>query len=119
MDHHLQPLAQAVKSYIKDTNEFLKKLCSLPKLPDDIVLCTMDAVGLYSNIPHEEGLSALRKRLETQKEKYVSTDTIIDLAEVVLKMTYLHSGKRHLSKNGGPLLVQNLHLRIAFYLWQN
>ena len=45
----------------------------------------MDVVGLYPNTLHEEGLSALRKRLETQKEKYVSTDTIIDLAEVVLK----------------------------------
>ena len=85
LDHHLQPLAQAVKSYIKDTNEFLKKLRSLPKLPDDIISCTMDVVGLYPNIPHEEGLSSLRKRLETRKEKYVSTDTIIDLAEVVLK----------------------------------
>ena len=52
LDHHLQPLAQAVKSYIKDTNEFLKKLRSLPKLPDDIILCTMDVVGLYPNIPH-------------------------------------------------------------------
>ena len=68
-NHHLQPLAQAVESYIKDTNEFLKKLHSLPKLPDGIVLCTMDVVGLYPNTPHEEGLSALRKRLETQKEK--------------------------------------------------
>ena len=65
LDHHLQPLAQAVKSYIKDTNEFLKKLRSLPKLPDGIILCTMDVVGLYPNIPHEEGLPALRKRLET------------------------------------------------------
>ena len=61
LDHHLQPLAQVVKSYIKDTNEFLKKLCSLPKSPDGIILCTMDVVGLYPNIPHEEGLSALRK----------------------------------------------------------
>ena len=72
----------------------------------------MDVVGLYPNIPHEQGLSALKKRLETRKEKYVSIDTIIDL---VLKITYLHSGKRHLSKNGGLLLVQNLHLRIAFF----
>ena len=83
LDHYLQPLAQAVKYYIKDTNEFLKKLCSLPKLPDGIILCTMDVVGLYPNIPHEEGLSALKKRLETRKEKYVSPDTIIDLAEVL------------------------------------
>ena len=33
LDHRLQPLAQAVTSYIKDTKEFLKKLSSLPKLP--------------------------------------------------------------------------------------
>ena len=57
LDFHLQPLAQAVKSYIKDTNDFLNELCSLPKLPDNIILCTVDVVGLCPNIPHEEGLS--------------------------------------------------------------
>ena len=64
-DHDLQALAKAVKSYIKDTNEFLKKLRSLPKFPDRIILYTMDIVGLYANIPHEEGLSALEKRQES------------------------------------------------------
>ena len=81
----MQPLSQAVKSYIKSTNEFLKNLRSLPKLPDNIILCTMDVVGLHPNIPHEKGMSTLRKRLETRKEKYVSIDIIIYLAEVVLK----------------------------------
>ena len=61
LDFHLQSLARKVKSDIKDTNDFLKKLCSLPNLPDDIVLCTVDVVGLYPNIPYDEGLSALRK----------------------------------------------------------
>ena len=59
LDHHQQPLVQAVKPYIKDTNEFLKKpkkASSLPKLPDGIILCTMDFVGLYPNIPLDEGL---------------------------------------------------------------
>ena len=60
LDHHLQPLAQAVKSYINNSNGFLKELRSLPKLPDGIILCTMDVAGLYTNISHEEeGLSAL------------------------------------------------------------
>ena len=66
LDFHLQPLAQAVKSYIKDTTDFLDKLRSLPKLPDNIILCTVDVVGLYPNIPHEEDLSALRKRLDNE-----------------------------------------------------
>ena len=85
LDFHLQPLAREVKSYIKDTNDFLKKLRSLPNLPDDITLFTVDVVGLYSNIPHDEGLSALRKRLDLRKEKDVTTSTLVELAEVVLK----------------------------------
>ena len=32
LDFHLQPLAQAVKSYIKDTNDFLNKLGSFTKI---------------------------------------------------------------------------------------
>ena len=96
LDHHLQPLAQAVKSYIKDTNEFLKKLRFLSKSPEGIILCKMDVVGLYPNIPHEEGLFALRKRLEIRKEKYVSTDTMIDLAKVVLKNNIFTFGKKTL-----------------------
>ena len=64
---------------------FWIKLRSLPKLPDNIILCTVDVVGLYSNIPHEEGLSALRKRLDNRMEKYISSCTLCDLAEVVLK----------------------------------
>ena len=82
LDFNLQPLAQAVKSCM-DTNHFLNKLRSLPKLPD-IILCTVDVVGLYPNIPHEEGLSALRKRLDNQMEKYISSDTLCDLAKVLL-----------------------------------
>ena len=48
-------------------------------------LCTVDVVGLYPNIPHEEGLSALRKRLDLRQEKDVTTSTLVELAEVVLK----------------------------------
>ena len=55
-------------SYIKDTNDFLKKLRSLPNLLD-IILCTVDVLGLYPNISHEQGLCALRKRLDLRQEK--------------------------------------------------
>ena len=54
-------------------------------MPDDIILCTVDVVGLYPNIPHDEGLSALRKRLDLRQEKDVTTSTLVELAEVVLK----------------------------------
>ena len=40
-----------MKLYIKDTNDFLNKLGSLLKLPGNIILCGVDVVGLYPNIP--------------------------------------------------------------------
>ena len=69
LDFHLKPLAQKVKSNIQDTNDFLKKIANLPSWPDDLILCTIDVVGLYPNIPHEEGLVAIRKALDTRKDK--------------------------------------------------
>ena len=66
-------------------NDFLKKIANLPPLPDDLILCTIDVVGLYPNIPHEEGLIAIRKALDTRKDKTISTDSLIELAECVLK----------------------------------
>ena len=71
LDFYLQPLGQAVKSYIKDTNHFLNKLRFLLKWSDNIILYTIDVVCLYTNIPHEEGLSVLRKRLDNQMEKNI------------------------------------------------
>ena len=97
LDFHLQPLAQAMRSCIKDTNDFLNKNRSFPKLPDNIILCTVDVVGLYPNIPHEENyaLSALWKRLGNRMEKYSSSDTLCDLAEVVFKNNFFKFGKKN------------------------
>ena len=65
----------------------------------------MGGVGLYQNILHEEGLSALRNRLETRKGKYVSTEIIIDLAEVVLKNNTFTFEKKTLKQKRGTAIV--------------
>ena len=85
IQYHLRPLAQNVKPYIKDTNDFLCKLANLPPLPDDVILCTIDVVGLYPNIPHDERLIAMWKALDLQKDKRILTESLIELAECVLK----------------------------------
>ena len=85
LDHHLQPLAKTVMSYIKDTNHFLKKLSELGEIPEDVILCIVDVVGLYPNIPHEEGLEALRRALDGRENKSVSTESLTELGQVVLK----------------------------------
>ena len=77
LEYHLKPIAQKVKSYIKDTNDILRKLDALPSLPEDIILCTIDVVGLYPNIPHEDGLVAMRKVLDAREDKTVSRQTLL------------------------------------------
>ena len=81
VEFHLKPLAQKVQSYIKDTNDFLKKLSNLPVLPDNVILCTIDVVGLYPNIPH----AAIKEALDKREDKSISTESILELAECVLK----------------------------------
>ena len=119
LDFHLQPLAQAVKSYINDTNDSLNKLRSLPKLLGNIILCMVDVFGLYPNIPYEKGLPALMKRLNKRMEKCISSDILCDLAEVVLKNNSFKFGEKTLNQKEGLQVEQNLRLVIVFCLWQN
>ena len=86
LDHQLKPVAMQVKSYIKDTNDFFKKLRDLPDLPEESMICTMDVVGLYPSIT--EGLRFLRNVLEKRSNKNVSTDTLIEVAELALQNNY-------------------------------
>ena len=104
LDFHLQSLAREVKCYIKDTNDFLKKLRSLPNLPDDIILCTGNGVGLYPNIPRDKGLPALHKRLDLRQEKDVTTSTLIELADVVLKNNIFTFMEKTLKQNRGATI---------------
>ena len=43
---------QSGRSYIKDSEVFLKKIKNLGSLPENVIL-TADLVGLYPNIPHK------------------------------------------------------------------
>ena len=81
----MQPLAQKVKSYIKNSNNFPNKIKKLRGLPDGAILCTMNVVGLYLNISHEECFASLRRSLETRDNKQISSNTLTEIAEVVLK----------------------------------
>ena len=63
VDSHLKPLVPLVNSYIKDTNDFLRKVINMGKLPEGSILVTIDVVGPYPHIPHEEGLQAIREAL--------------------------------------------------------
>ena len=64
LEHQLKPIATQIKSYIKNTNDFLKKLRDLLDSQETSIISTIDVVRLYPSIPNEKSLTFLRSVLE-------------------------------------------------------
>ena len=79
VDYHIQPLANELPSYVKDTTDFINKIKDIGPLPSNSYLVTMDVSSLYTNIPHNEGLHALREKLDLRQNKSVSTKVLVTL----------------------------------------
>ena len=76
----------------------------------------MDVVGLHRNIPHDEGLSTLRKRLDEKDEKDVFTYTLVELAELVLKNNSFNSNQKTLKQKRRTVIGKKFvpHYSILF-----
>ena len=64
----------------------------------------MDVVGLYPNIPRDKGLSALRKRLNERDKKGVSTDTLVEFVELILKNNIFNFNEKTLKQKTGTAI---------------
>ena len=130
----MQPFAQRVKSYIKDTNHFLNEIKKIGKLLEGAILSTMHVVGLYPNIPHGEGLASLYRFWETRANKQMSSDTLAELAEIVLKNNIFEFDEKTFlmlffiwlisRKNWRKLLKKNndlveVHIDETFFIWEH
>ena len=68
VDTEAKHLVKDIPSYIQDTPDLLRHLKTLKnvKLPKATFPVSIDVVGLYNNIPNEEGLECLLKALNTR-----------------------------------------------------
>ena len=66
VDFHIKPLVNKLPSYVKDTNHFLNIQLTLPDLPANSLLVTLDVSSLYTNIPRNEGIDACYHFLSTR-----------------------------------------------------
>ena len=62
VDYHLQDHVKHLASYIKDTTDFINKTKDLQVL-EDSVLVTIDVSALYTNIPDNEEIQAVKNTL--------------------------------------------------------
>lgn len=103
VDDKLQPLVKKQPSYVQDTNHFLTILSSLfQTLPDNAILVTIDAVSLYTNIPHAHGLAAIEHFLNQRPSgSKPSTAFLVQLAKFILEKNHFQSsGNNYLQIKG-------------------
>ena len=48
VDHHLQANVKELKSYVKDTTDFINKIEAQPEVPEDSYLVSLDVRSLYT-----------------------------------------------------------------------
>ena len=87
IDHHTKHLVPLIPSFLQDTPHLLRELELLKTkgLPQGTFPVSIDVVGLYTNIPHNEGVDSVKRVLNTRKDPEVPTDTLIKFLELVLK----------------------------------
>ena len=88
VDHFIKDISTKHPSYLQDTPDFLRAVEELNKLgqiPDNAILVSIDVSGLYTNIPQEEGLDAVREALLERDDTKVPTEFLVRILELVLK----------------------------------
>ena len=83
-DFCLQPSVIHLPSYIRDTTDFINTLQRLPQLSPGCLLLTLDDSLLYTNIPHEEGITVCQEFLNHKEARTrVPADPGQDTSSVV------------------------------------
>jgi hypothetical protein len=99
VDEILKEHINTIPSYIKDTNHFLE-ICQSTTLPANAKIATFDVTGLYTNIPHTEGLIALDKfmiQFTTRKR----VNMLKDLTQLILCNNLIEfDGKLYIQMTG-------------------
>ncbi|XP_074800310.1 uncharacterized protein LOC141982282 [Natator depressus] len=97
VDSLLRPYATRSPSYLRDTTDFLRKLQFIGDLPENTILATMYVEALYTNIPHKDGLQAIRNSIPDN----VTANLVAELCDFVLTHNYFTFGDNvYLQING-------------------
>ena len=108
VDHFLTPPTTTyIKSYVRDTTDFLQKINQLGELPPNCQVVTMDVTSLYTNIPNTEGLRSAMKLLTLYRPQpgvKPSNLNLVKLLEMVLKKNNFQFNGDHYLQTGGTAM---------------
>ena len=100
LDYHLQPILKEILSYVKYIQDFLKKLKS-KRYTSREPSRTLDVRSLYTNIPNNKGIKAVKESYEKYKEKTVSKKVVITFLSLILTLNNFVFNCTHYLKSMG------------------
>ena len=121
VDIKLQPIAQSMQTYIKDSFEFKKSIQALGTLIPNARLFTFDAVSMYTTISTDYALGIISKYLREKEGRFdYHAKTLIPALEIVMKNHIIKVGnfyRKHISgrATGKPpappwaIIYENIH----------
>ena len=97
----MTPIVKSLPSYIKDSTHALNIFRDFNFSGQDKLIFTMDITTLYTVIPNSEGLQALKHFFDQRTVKEPSSETLLRLAELVLKLNcFSFAGNYYKEING-------------------
>ena len=95
LDKVMTPIVKSLPSYIKDSNHALEIFRNFNFSGENKIIFTMDITSLYTVIPNNEGLQALKYFFNQRPIKKPCSETLLRLAELVLTLNCFSFGDNH------------------------
>ena len=101
LDSVMAPLVKQLPTYAKDSSHALQILESFSFRGSHRYLFTMDIRSLYTVIPNNDGLQALKYHFDLRPEQQPPTNTLVRLAELVLNLNCFDFDGNYYQQVGG------------------
>ena len=89
-------------SYLKDTTDFLNKLKD-QRVQKNTILVTMDVKSLYTNIPNQEGIQAVKSVLEKSNKSSLTSVITSFLGLILTLNNFQFNDKNYLQINSASM----------------
>ena len=101
VDYHLQPEVAKLKSYTKDSTDTINKINRIKEqVSNNDILVSMDVRSLYTNIPNDEGIQAVRNTLNASSNKLPTRIITTFLLLILTLNNFIFNGINYLQRSG-------------------
>ena len=113
LDKVMTPIVKSLPSYIKDSNHAFEIFRNFNFSGENKNIFTMEVTSLYTVIPNNEGLQALKYFFNHRPIKKPSLETLLRLAEMVITLNCFSFGDSYYKQINGVAMGTKMGLSYA------